>query len=266
MNELQVFNNEELGQVKTVEANGNILFCSSDVAKALGYSRPADAIKAHCKGVVILPTPTNGGIQKVKYITEGDLYRLIAHSKLPSAEKFEIWVYDEVLPSIRKHGAYMTNSTMDKVISDPDFGIRLLTELKAEREKREELERTAEVQQKQIEELRPKANYTDMILQNPGLVNVNQIAADYGMSAIAMNKLLHEKGIQYKQGDQWILYKKYKNKGYVGSETFEFKHSDGTKDTNMRTKWTQRGRFFLYELLKKEGIRPIIETEFETTA
>ena len=106
------------------------LFCLADVAKALGYSRPADAVNQHCKGVVILPTPTNGGVQDIKYGKESEVYRLTMKSKLPDAEKFQDWVCDEVLPSIRKHGAYMTSDTLEKALTSPDFLIQLATNLK----------------------------------------------------------------------------------------------------------------------------------------
>lgn len=112
MNEIEIFKNEEFGEVRTIEKNGSVLFCGSDIAKALGYARPADAISAHCKGVCILPTPSAGGVQNTKFIVEGDIYRLIAHSKLPSAERFERWVFDEVLPSIRKNGGYISNADL----------------------------------------------------------------------------------------------------------------------------------------------------------
>ena len=105
MNQMEIFKNPEFGSIRTFEQNGKVLFCGKDIAQALGYRRPADAIAAHCKGVCVLPTPSNGGIQQMKFIPEGDVYRLIVHSKLPSAERFERWVFDEVLPSIRKHGA-----------------------------------------------------------------------------------------------------------------------------------------------------------------
>lgn len=113
--------------------------------------------------------------------------------------------------------------------------------------------------EQQIAELKPKADYTDRILQSKSLVNANQIAKDYGMSAQAFNKLLHKLGVQYMQGGQWLLYSKYHKKGYTSSETFEFERSNGTQDVNMRTKWTQKGRLFLYELLKKEEVLPLIE-------
>ena len=108
MDELMIFNNSEFGEIRTIEEDGKVLFCGSDVAKALGYKRPADAITAHCKGSVIRRLPTNGGKQDAKFIPEGDIYRLAAKSELPGAERFESWIFDEVLPSIRKTGEYKT--------------------------------------------------------------------------------------------------------------------------------------------------------------
>lgn len=106
MKNLQVFKNAEFGEVRTIEEDGKVLFCGSDIAKALGYANPRKALADHCKGVTKRNTPTTGGVQELSYIPEGDLYRLITHSKLPSAEKFESWMFDEVLPAIRKNGAY----------------------------------------------------------------------------------------------------------------------------------------------------------------
>lgn len=106
MNEIKIFENTEFGSVRTIEENGKVMFCGKDVAMSLGYKRPADAISAHCKGVCELPTPTAGGVQKMKFISEGDIYRLAAKSELPGAEKFESWIFDEVLPSIRRTGVY----------------------------------------------------------------------------------------------------------------------------------------------------------------
>ena len=111
-NTIKTFVNEEFGSVRTIEENGKILFCGSDVAKALGYRRPKDAINAHCKGAVKRRLLTNGGVQEMKMISEGDVYRLISHSRLPSAEKFESWIFDDVLPTIRRTGGYVSNEEM----------------------------------------------------------------------------------------------------------------------------------------------------------
>ena len=117
------------------------------------------------------------------------------------------------------------------------------------------------VKDQQIAELKPKADYYDDILRNKGLVTITQIAKDYGMSGQEMNRILNELGVQYKQSEQWLLYAKHQDKGYTHSETVPITHSDGRKDIRMTTKWTQKGRIFLYELLKSDGILPVIERE-----
>lgn len=141
MNHIQIFQNEQFGKVRIVLDNNNEpLFCLTDVAKALGYNRPADAVNQHCKGGVVLPTPTNGGMQNIKFGKEGEVYRLTMKSKLPEAEKFQDWVCNDVLPSIRKHGTYMTEQTLEKALLSPDYLIRLATQIKEERQKRIEAE------------------------------------------------------------------------------------------------------------------------------
>lgn len=249
---LQVFRNKEFGEVRTTVVDGRVYFVGNDVASALGYKNTNDAMLRHCKGVVKRDTPTRGGVQKVNYLPEGDVYRLIVNSELPAAEKFESWIFDDVLPTIRKHGAYMTPAVIEQALTDPDFIIGLATRLK------EEIALTKK-QKQIIGELRPKADYVDRILKNKGLVTITQIAKDYGMSGQAMNRLLHDLGVQYKQSGQWLLYREHQAKGYTHSETVEIVRGDGRDDVVMNTKWTQKGRLFLYELLKANDVLPTIE-------
>lgn len=251
-NKIQVFENSEFGSVRTIEEGDKVLFCGSDIAKALGYAKPQNALAAHCKGALKRGTPTPGGFQELLFIPEGDVYRLIASSKLPSAEKFEKWVFDDVLPTIRKHGAYMTPDTLENMISSPEFGIRLLTALKDEREKSARLAA-------QIESDRPKIDYYNTILQCKDAIPISVIAKDYGMSAAQMNKRLNELGIQYKQGGVWLLYQKYADQGYTNSSTFYFINEDGDKHSKVHTRWTQKGRLFLYDALKDAGVVPVCE-------
>ena len=258
MSNLQVFNNSEFGAVRTVEQDGKVLFCGKDVAEALGYSDTVNALKAHCKedGVAFHHlTDSLGRQQEAKFISEGNLYRLITHSKLPTAEKFERWVFDDVLPSIRKHGLY----AIDDILNNPDIAIAALTKLKEEREARKALETENKIQAQQIAELKPKATYYDLILQSKDLLSVTQISKDYGMSATKMNRLLHELGVQFNQSGVWFLYAKYQTGGYTQTKTHNYAKSDGTQGTAVHMYWTQKGRLFLYDLLKNAGILPLIE-------
>lgn len=271
-NNLQVFNNTEFGELGVLVIDGKEYFPASECARILGYSNPRDAILRHCKpeGVVkhdgVSLTTNQYGIsteQMVEktYITEGNLYRLIIRSKLPAAERFERWIFDEVLPTIRKHGLYATEKVLDEILADPDYGIRLFSELKAERQRRKALELENAQHKQIIGELRPKASYYDLILQNKSLVPISKIAKDYGMSGKAFNKLLHELGVQYKMGDTWLLYQQYADQGYTQSRT----HAIDAEKSRMHTYWTQKGRLFLYDLLKnRRGLLPMIERNGKT--
>lgn len=255
--EMKIFNNAEFGSVRTICLDGDVCFVGKDVATILGYSNTRDALAKHVddedKNTVVIRDGKGNPNQTV--INESGLYSLVLSSKLPNAKKFKRWVTSEVLPSIRKHGVY----AVDEVLNNPDMLISALTELKAEREKRKSLETQVAVNNQIIGELKPKADYTDKILQNKGLVTITQIAKDYGFSGNYMNELLHALKVQFKQSGQWLLYSKYQNCGYTHSETVNIVHSDGRPDVKMNTKWTQKGRLFLYELLKKEGFVPVIE-------
>lgn len=260
MNELQIFNNAEFGSVRTLEIDGKPYFVANDVAKALGYVETAKAVRTHCKGVSEMDIPSNGGIQKMKIIPEGDIYRLVIKSQLPSAERFESWVFDEVLPSIRKNGGYIAgqeNLSDDELLAKAVMvAQKKITERDA---KIKELESSVQNMDRVINEMKPKANYVDVILKNPSTVLVTQIAQDYGMSAKAFNRKLKELRIQRKVGEQWILYSDYLGHGYTHSKTIDIVRSNGMPDVKMQTEWTQKGRLFLYEELKKHGIYPMIE-------
>lgn len=255
MNELQVFKNAEFGSVRTIVIAGEPFFVGKDVADILGYSNPLKALRDHVddedKGVNEMDTP--GGRQQIILINESGLYSLILRSQLPKARQFKRWVTSEVLPTIRRHGMY----AIDEILENPDLAIAALTQLKEERRKRKELELMAAVQKQQIAELSPKASYYDLILQNKNTVPVTQIAKDYGMSGRRFNELLHEFGVQYRFRKTWLLYQHYADLGYTQSKTFVI---DADKSV-MHTYWTQKGRLFLYDLLKGEGILPLIEQE-----
>ena len=194
--------------------------------------------------------PTNGGKQAKNFIPEGDLYRLIIRSKLPAAERFEVWVFDEVLPSIRKHGAYISDDILRRMQEDSDYAAELLRNLTAERNRNNALVGKVAI-------LAPKALYHDIILQNTDAVQVSIIAKDYGMSAVAFNKLLHRLKVQFRIGKTWLLYKEHHGNGYTVTNTY----TKNGATTMIHTCFTQRGRFWLYELLKSHGILPDAEKQ-----
>lgn len=221
MNNIQVFNNPEFGDIRTVEIDGEPWFVGKDVADNLGYQNGSRDINRHVDEED-RQNYQNGTFESNRGLTiinESGLYSLILSSKLPSARRFKHWVTSEVLPAIRKHGIYATEDVTDKILNNPEFGIELLTKYKEERDKRRFLSEQVLTQQKLIAELQPKADYVNQILKSTSSVKTTQIAKDYGMSARAFNKLLYELGIQYRVGDQWVLYAKYQACGYVRSVT-----------------------------------------------
>lgn len=194
MNELQIFTNDMFGEIRTIQTDDKVLFCGNDVAQALGYSRPRDAIRTHCKGASKHRTPTISGYQEMTFITEGDLYRLIIRSKLPSAEKFETWVFDDILPTIRKHGMYAT----DELLANPDLAIATFQALKDEREKNKALEA-------QIHKQRPLVDFANTVQSTEDNILVREC------SKLASNYIgidIGEKGLYQKLRDWKMLLKR----------------------------------------------------------
>jgi len=251
MNEVFNFHGQE---VRTVTIDNDPYFSNADVCKILDINNPSQALKRLKQDGVITNEVIDGlgRKQDMKFVSESNLYKLIFQSKKKEAEAFTDWVTSEVLPAIRKHGLY----AIDDLLNNPDMAIAALQKLKEERQLR--LQAQEEVAQKNqiIQELQPKATYYDLVLQNKSLVAISVIAKDYGMSAKKLNKILHELKIQFKQGKTWLLYQKYAGKGYTQSKT----HTIDADYSKMHTYWTQKGRLFLYDLLKnKKGILPLIE-------
>lgn len=274
-NIVRAFDNPEFGKVRILNENDEILFCASDVAKALGYTNPNKAVNDHCRAITKRSTPISGKIQKINFIPESDLYRLVLRSKLSDAEKFTDWVTKDVLPSIRKHEMYITPQKTEEILNDPDVLIAALTTLKEEREKRKALEVENEKQKKTIAyqkkaisgqkqlitTMKPKVSYCDLVLKTQNAVPITQIAKDYGMSAVKFNNLLHELKVQYKTNNCWVLYQDYADKGYTKTNTYVVVKGMSV----MHTYWTQAGRLFLYNLLKNKcNIVPIMEKEQES--
>ena len=177
MNELKIFENTEFGTVRTdIDANGDVLFCDNDVAKALGYARPGKAIIDHCKGVLKRDTLTDGGKQELSFIPESDVYRLAFSSKLPNAERFTDWVTKEILPDIRKHGMYMTGEKLTQLLSEPRNAIELLTAYADEKEKNARLEQEKAQLAQENETMKPKAEFSDAVNNSKNGISVKQMA------------------------------------------------------------------------------------------
>lgn len=227
---IEIFKNEQFGDIRVAGTNEEPMFCLADVCKALNlsnYRMVKDRLNG--KGVSCIDTPTNGGNQSMLYINESNLYKAIFQSRKEEAEEFQEWITSDVIPSIRKHGMYATEKTIDKILSDPDFGIKLLTELKEERQRRIESER-----------------------KNAILMHVNktytmtEIAKELNMkSAIELNNKLSDMKVQFKTNNTWVLYSKYSNLGY---EEIKQEILDNGRVVYHR-KITQSGRDFIINLI-----------------
>jgi anti-repressor protein len=252
MNEPQLFNFQGKN-LNVVEKNGEVYFDAEQSAIGMGISQTKNG-KTYARWERVQEYLHSPQVGKGDYITEPQFYELAIKANNQTARSFQHWVTNEVLPSIRKHGAYMTPAKIEEVLTDPDTIIQLATQLKQEREGRL-------IAEQKVNELTPKATYYDKVLSDKSLVTITQIAKDYGMSGRAMNKKLHELKVIYKQGQTWLLYAKYQKTGWTHSETVMVPKKDGTEKAVLNTKWTQQGRLGLYELLKSNGIIPLIEQD-----
>ena len=262
---LQVFNFEEM-PVRTVLIDGEIWFVGKDVAEILGYENPTKALRMH-----VDPEDKKMGVQNVTpyiidalgrkqyptFINESAIYTLAIKSNQPNAKPFRRWITSDVLPKIRKTGQYSVTGD-SYLIEDPIERAYAWIE---ERKKMQALELKTQEQQKVIEEYEPKVQYCDKILQSDEVVNTTIIAKDYGMSAKELNKRLNEMRIQYKSGTTWVLYSQYQAKGYTKTKTKSLKTKSESSKSVTYTGWTQKGRLFMYEQLKQNGILPLIERE-----
>ena len=260
MEVVKVFQNPEFGSIRTLNINGEPWFVGKDVADMLGYSNSRKALIDHVdeedKNTVTF-RDGNKGNPNIIIINESGFYSAVLGSKLPTAKQCKRWVTSEVLPAIRKTGLYAT----DELLNNPDLAIKAFTALKEEREHRKALETENALQKQQIAELQPKASYYDVVLNCKDLLSITEIAKDYGKSGTWLNKKLHELGVQFKQGKIWLLYQKYAEKGYTSTKTHTYPAGDGEVHTNVHTYWTQKGRLFIYDLLKSKDILPLIEQE-----
>jgi len=309
--QLQIFEHNTFGKVRTIIINGEPWFVGKEIADILGYSNTRDALLNHVedgdRNTVVIRDGNRGNPNKT-IINESGLYSLVLSSKLPQARSFRRWITSSVIPSIRKHGAYITDDTLDSMIGSPEFTEALMDALLEENAKYvelndkyialgekntalarinaslaedvEELEDNVVILEKQntalegkvdafaekvgglsnkVSALSPRAHYCDRVLLSGDALQVSIIAKEYGLTAIAFNRLLHDLGIQYKMGSKgtWLLYKEYANKGYTKSNTF----FTPCGDCLVHMRWTQLGRRFLYDTLSEIGFYPIEERQ-----
>lgn len=234
--EISTFNNSEFGEIRTIQKDDKVLFCGKDIAAALGYADPKKAIIQHCKedGVAIYPLIDSlGREQQAKFINEGNVYRLIAHSKLPNAQRFESWVFDEVLPSIRKHGAYLTDDILEQALTSPDFLIELANRLKSEKAKNAQLTVSNQIMQ-------PKAEYFDQLVDRNLLTGIRDTAKELGVKQNVFVNFLLDKGYLYRTKKGKL--KPYST--YVEGGLFELKEftNDKTGYSDLQTLITPKGK------------------------
>lgn len=268
MNEMQVFNNPEFGSIRTIEENGIILFCATDTARALGYSNPRDAISRHCRGVVkrdgVSLTTNQHGVtteqkSEMSFIPESDLYRLVFGSKLPTAEKFTDWVTDEVLPSIRRNGAYMTPEVIERTLTDPDYIIQLATTLKEEQQKRKALEQQAAAD-------RPKVLFADAVSASHTSILVGELAKLLRQNGVGIGQnrlfswlrdngyLIRRSGTDYNMPTQRSM-----EMGLFSIKETAISRSDGSVTVSKTVKVTGRGQtYFVDKFLGSQKQEPNI--------
>lgn len=242
MENLQVFNNPEFGKIRTVEQDGKVLFCGSDVAKALGYVRPNDAVSRHCRATVKRRTPISGKMQEINFISEGDVYRLIAHSKLPSAERFEQWVFDEVLPAIRKTGSYsMQMEVPSYQIADP-----------IERAKKwiEEEQNRQKLLAENVE-MKPKADFFDAVAESKTAISIGDVAKVLGVRGMGRNnlfELLRQKHILMNNN---MPYQRFVDAGYFRIVEQKWNKPDGETRVSIKTLVYQKGVDYIRKIVEE---------------
>lgn len=252
MHTLVITEHPEFGKVRTVEAGGRVWFCARDVASALGYANPKDAVNRHCrpKGVRVHDLLTAGGRQKVKFIDEGNLYRLMAGSRLPSAERFESWIFDDLVPRTLKEGGYLLDI---KGETDSELLSRAL--LLAENKIKERDRHISVLEEKnarnaiELSLQAPKVRYFDEVLHSASTYTTTQIAKELGMSGRELNYRLKLLGGQFRQSGTWMLTARYQKEGYTRTHTHVWQNRNGETGTAMHTVWTERGRLFIHHLL-----------------
>lgn len=262
MSEIQLFQHDQFGEIRTVNHNGEPWFIAADVCKILEHSNPTvamDGLEDFEKAKLNLGLP--GGDTNI--ISESGFYTLVLRSRKAIAKPFRIWVTSVVLPQIRKTGGYIPTVVNATPLTDEQIMAQalLIAQRTIEAKNQEIAKKDCELVKAndKIEVMEPKADYYDTILKAENLISISCIADDYGISGQKLNKLLHEWGVQYKRGDKWYLYDKYKGLGYVGNNTYDGNHKDGTPAAFSHMMWTQVGRKFINGLMKNHGYLTVAE-------
>lgn len=253
MNELQIFNNAEFGQIRTVTREDKTYFVGNDVAKALGYTETAKAIRTHCKGVSEMDIPTNGGVQKVKVITEGDIYRLVIKSQLPKAEEFESWIFDNVLPSIRKNGGYISGQ---ETLSDDELMAKALLVAQKQIDQRNAI---IEQQRAKIEADKPKTIFADAVSTSKTSILVGDLAKlicqnGYQIGQKRLFEWLRKNGYLIKSGNSYNMpMQRYVEQGLFEVKETSVQNPDGSVRITKTTKVTGKGQiYFVNKFFRKE--------------
>ena len=249
-NNIQIFNNPNFGKIRVAELNGEPMFCLSDVCKVLGLTAKGVAQRLGDEVISNYPIIDNlGREQNAIFVNEDGLYDAILDSRKPEAKKFRKWVTSEVLPSIRKHGAYLSNEAIEKTLTDPDYLIKLANTLKEERLKRIEAESRAAVLQITNDEMKPKAEFADAVMGSSDAIDMRKAATTLNMG-IGRNKLfelLREKGVLDRHN---IPYQTYIDRGYFRTIESTYNKPDGSSCINIKTVIFQKGLDFIRKLLK----------------
>lgn len=251
MNNLQIYEFDHK-EMRTVIKDNQPWFVGKDVCNVLSIKNITQAMNRLDEDERSMFNIGRQG--EVNIINESGLYSLILRSDKAEAKLFRKWVTSEVLPSIRKQGAYLTEDVIAKTLKDPNY---ILGIIQAFSDVKQELS----IKNQIIGELKPKVDYLDLILKGKELVTTSQISKDYGMSAMKFNAELHNSRIQYLMNGQWLLYAEHQSKGYTSSKSVVITRTDGRREVKMNTQWTQKGRMFLYNFLKEKGLLPMIERE-----
>lgn len=249
-----------------LDDNNTAWLNAEDVARGLGFTEKSKSgnivvmwrrVRQYLKDLKVIDTSADGvGKENLpEFIPENVFYRLCMKANNEVAREFQGNVCDNILPQIRKTGMYLTDNVFDLMMREPEKIGEMLIEYGRTRKENEQLKLDNKIKEQQITELQPKAEYTDVILQCKDLVTITVIAKDYGKSAVFMNELLHKLGVQYKESGVWFLYQKYAECGYTRTKTFNV----GDNNAKIHTYWTQKGRLFIYNLLKENGYLPVME-------